>query len=70
MSYPNKAMRLDAALKQSIEVSTETAIETAIEAVDTSVLLAEVEAIADPTTATAEDVATKVNEILTALKGA
>ena len=66
MSYPNKAMRLEAALKQSIEV----AIETAIEAVDTSVLLEDVEAIADPTTATAEDVATKVNEILTALKGA
>lgn len=66
MSYPNKAMRLDAALKQSIEAATE----DAIEAVDTSVLLEDVEAIADPTTATAEDVATKVNEILTALKGA
>src|SRR5699024_10752011 len=31
--------------------------------------LADVEPIADPTTATAEDVANKVNEILTALKG-
>ena len=31
--------------------------------------LADVEPIADPTTATAEDIANKVNEILTALKG-
>lgn len=34
-----------------------------------SSLLADVEPIADPTTATAEDIANKVNEILTALKG-
>ena len=53
MSYPNKAARQDANLKAEI---------------DPAVLLADVDAIADTATATAEDVAEKVNEILAALQ--
>jgi BioD-like phosphotransacetylase family protein len=54
-NFPTKAQRFDANLKAEV---------------DTKVLLAAVVAIADPVTATSEDIANKVNEILAALKGA
>ena len=53
MSYPNKAARQEASLKALI---------------DPAELLEDVDAIVDTTTATAEDVAEKVNEILAALQ--
>lgn len=53
MSYPNKAARQDANLKALI---------------DPAELLGDVAAIENPATATAEDIAEKVNEILLALQ--
>ena len=58
-NFPTKAQRFDANLQ------TEIMAEAVAKADFTAII-----AIADPTTATAEDVANKVNEILAALKGA
>ena len=59
-NYPTKAQRFDAALKAELTGATASALSEKISFSD----FEDIEAIADPSTATAEDVATLLNSII------